>query len=457
MSSPDALAEGVAARAPGTSITRRRKPADAECGAAERGVAQPPAPAAPPPRLLQRRVDALHLRYRGGLSPAMREGLAAALAEAKDLGLGEIAVDVGARPMALSARSREGWWYLENDLVQVTIDEGKHLDGWGLTVKLRALTLADRGPEAAAVLSAEIATDLLHFVEGERVARIDLCADFTDFDVESIDTRQWVTSGRATPSRRAPTPDDATAEYFRASERVAFYVGKNDVVLRVYDKTVELQNDIVGEKRNAEHSAWRSAGWNGVDRVTRVEFQVRGDALKELDDGSLRDPARFVDRLDALWSYLTRKWVRLGRIGSATRRGRWTNDARWDAVQAVRFVAMADTPRRKRARGAPRVKYVAAINLTYAAKSGMLDGVHVPRASEVAIWTPAHAREFVKTKLAAMLGVVGEQLAYDLLHLHGPVRAAMALVERLHAAHAKSWTDACEQSPISFTDLFAAA
>lgn len=86
MSSRNAITKGVAARAPGTSITRRRKPADAEGGAAKHDVAQPPAPAAPPPKMrgLQSRLDALHLRFRGSLRSAALERLREALATMGD-------------------------------------------------------------------------------------------------------------------------------------------------------------------------------------------------------------------------------------------------------------------------------------------------------------------------------------------------------------------------------------
>ena len=73
--------------------------------------------------------------------------------------------------------------------------------------------------------------------------------------------------------------------WFLGGERTAFYVGKGAIMLRIYDKTVQLQNDAMGDKRAAEHRSWKEHGWNGVDQVTRVEFQIRKAAVKEIDDG----------------------------------------------------------------------------------------------------------------------------------------------------------------------------
>jgi hypothetical protein len=207
---------------------------------------------------------------------------------------------------------------------------------------------------------------------------------------------------------------------------------------RVYDKTVHLQNDVVGDRRSAEHARWRANGWNEIARVTRVEFQVRGVALKEMDGGQLRDTARFVQRLDALWKYLTCKWVRLCVLDSASRRARWKTDPRWRLVQDAQFFeSTGEMAERKRVRGAPRVEYAASIALSYAAKSGLLDDIEIPTLQQLARWTVTEARQFVLTKLGAILGAVGDDLARKLLLQRGPVRGANFVAERLRASRAR--------------------
>lgn len=448
-----AFTEAAAARAPGTSITRRRKPADARGGAAERDDAQPPA-TKEPPRFLLSRVDALHIRFRGGLASDIRKVFADALLAAKEMGGRSVAVHVGAYEMLLSGRSRDGWWVLERNDFDIKMQEGSHLDGWGLTVKLRAMTLAMLGPTACAELAADVATSVLQVVEDERVAWIDLCADVTGFDVDSIDTRQWVGSGQAKVHKLTPSSVEGRREWFAGGERIAFYVGKGDLMLRVYDKTVALQNDVVGDKRAAEHLRWRAGGWNGIDRVTRVEFQVRGDALKEVDDGRLRDTTRFAGRLDALWKYLTCKWVRLCTVESASRRSRWATDPRWTNIQNVPFVEDAgEISQRSRLRGTPSVEYVASIALSHAAKSGKFDHVPLATAFEVARWHPPRARHFVLVTLGALLGAVGDEIAHRLLRQRGPVRSACFLVERLRSARARVASVLPRPGPLSLASV----
>lgn len=434
---------GAAGRAPGASNTRRRKQPDARGVPAKYDAAQPPAPAAPPPKFLQCRVDALRLRFRGGLAKAQRNAFETALAMAKDLGLSTVAVSVGPHTMALSAKSREGWWSLKNDEVQVTFDASGSLKGWGLEVKLRAMALADRGAGACADLAGDIATHMLDFVEGERVGWIDLCADFVSFDIATIAPRQWVASGRAKTREITPGPHDCMTQHFDAGTRETITIGKTDIQLRVYDKSGELVvKDPSGVKRAAEHARWRDAGWNGTEGVVRVEFQVRGSALDEVDGGQLRDTSRFIQRLDALWSYLTRKWIRLCVLDSASRRTNWADDYRWQAVKAVSFgTDDGEIATRTRRRGAPDLKVVAGYLLSYAAKSGILDDAQFPSATEVAKWGPVTARAFVGSVLAALTTAVGDRLAHDMLSSDGPIRAAMRLAERLSAIRATGWSD----------------
>lgn len=448
--SPRADSDRVAYE-PGASITRRRKPSDARGGSAERDAPRPPAPAAPPAQILQTRLDALHLRFRGGLLPAVRKSLMVAVETAQQLGGRAVALTIGSCEMAISPKSRDGWWVLENGDLAVTVDEGAHLSGWAMTIKVRAQSLASLGPRLSVELASDLASNMLHLVEGERVAWLDLCADVVGFDVESIDPRQWVGCGQAKARKLTPSAEESRREWFAGGERIAFYVGKGDLVLRVYDKTVELQNDLHGDRRAAEHARWIACGWNRVDRVTRVEFQVRGAAVKELDDGRLLDTLGFIQRLDAVWNYLTTKWVRLCLPDTATRRARWLTDRRWRTIQDAGFGDdQGEVASRLRARGTPAANFVASLALSYAAKSGMLDGVAIPRAAEVRGWDPGRARQWVCATMGAILGSVGDRIAHALLGQHGPVRSAELIAERLSAARARSSTVLASASPVAF-------
>ncbi|HET9954946.1 MAG TPA: hypothetical protein VFQ61_10605 [Polyangiaceae bacterium] len=112
---------------------------------------------------------------------------------------------------------------------------------------------------------------------------------------------------------------------------------------RVYDKTLELKQRHLpdSEKTLTEHAAWRAAGWDGKKPVTRVEFEMKRDALEsfgiETADG-LTD-----ERLRELWSYLTGKWLRYS-DGKAGRRERCQVDPRWHLIQSIPFATGVARP-----------------------------------------------------------------------------------------------------------------
>ncbi len=62
----------------------------------------------------------------------------------------------------------------------------------------------------------------------------------------------------------------------------------NPIMCRLYDKTVELRLPGREEKLKLEHELWGDAVAPG-DSVTRVELQLRGEALDQL---AMRDPTR---------------------------------------------------------------------------------------------------------------------------------------------------------------------
>jgi hypothetical protein len=56
---------------------------------------------------------------------------------------------------------------------------------------------------------------------------------------------------------------------------------------------------------------WSDNGWNGKDVVIRVEFSMRRDFLKSMDDGKYITLEAFLNNVDTIWKYLTEKWLRL--------------------------------------------------------------------------------------------------------------------------------------------------
>jgi hypothetical protein len=220
--------------------------------------------------------------------------------------------------------------------------------------------------------------------------------------------------------------------------RTGFAIGKSDIRLRVYDKTEELRLDTNdGAKRDEEHARWRSAGWNGVEAVVRVEFQLRGASLKEL---GIRKPGILLQRLDATWGYCGSRWARLVDLSTATRRHRCADDVRWTIVKRVTFERDDARPAtRTRNRSLARARLVVGTALNFAASAGVLRERSLADArAQIAGFTAREAEAFVRRELAKSVHAASYAVAEDLLRTYGPLDAAAYVLERLSVAHARA-------------------
>lgn len=385
----------------------------------------------PGPKLLGSRCDALYLAYNGEVRPELAAHLAERVDEARVQGLAVACnLDAWGAVLCVAPSSRcargikgvEGWWRLSCDELSLTLETGA-AEGWVLEVRPSALMLARLGHEAARACARELAKAILVDVLDERVRRIDLCADWTGYELGSIDKAEWITP-------RATTADDLAVShrYSKAGIDTGWGIGKSDVSHRTYDKTRELRKPGQDLKREEEHARWKAAGWSGRDRpytraeekaaaergetlppyepVTRTEFEVRGDALKQFPGlGNLRDPDVLFRSIDALWAYLTDArptgkrggpaksgrpvqvggqeveqragWCRLVVLGTASRRHRCRTQRRWAAVQRVTFSGVAmPIPARERTNAAAQEKRMVSQCLDLVASEGQHE-VHV--------------------------------------------------------------------------------
>lgn len=128
----------------------------------------------------------------------------------------------------------------------------------------------------------------------EKVSRVDFCCDIN---------RAIGETGIEDDARHI-TRAAKYALYKQNGSITGVMVGSGSVVLRVYDKLRELQ-----EKRADEKLHFFRKIWGDIDHVTRCEFQLRREALKELDisDTSVKTVMRSTKKI---WRYLTEKWFR---------------------------------------------------------------------------------------------------------------------------------------------------
>jgi hypothetical protein len=107
-------------------------------------------------------------------------------------------------------------------------------------------------------------------------------------------------------------PDEGKViEHFRGRHYETFQFGKNNLV-RIYDKTRELK---MRPQKEWEKTLWKDPN---AKHVTRVEFQLRREMLKELEINSLDDLA---EKLPDIWAHLTQCWFKLDTPWWATVQG----------------------------------------------------------------------------------------------------------------------------------------
>ena len=88
------------------------------------------------------------------------------------------------------------------------------------------------------------------------------------------------------------------------------YFGKKETASlwgKFYNKT-----QCVKDKNDSDTPLlWLDNGYNGIDTVVRVEFSMRRDFLKEIDNGEYVNLQSALKNLDKLWCYLTTEWLRM--------------------------------------------------------------------------------------------------------------------------------------------------
>lgn len=159
----------------------------------------------------------------------------------------------------------------------------------------------------------------------EKVTRFDIAADFlcNIKDIDIADQDKLIT--------RATT----FSSYFEHRSLTGIQIGKGDIVLRIYDKQQEMKTKQATEKIEFFNDKWETFP---IQSVTRVEFQVRGQAIPELVGQSGRGFNDVLLSLDCVWEYLTQDWARFTekRVDRVNKNQQYSKiSAFWRSVQDV--------------------------------------------------------------------------------------------------------------------------
>ena len=129
----------------------------------------------------------------------------------------------------------------------------------------------------------------------EVVSRVDLAADAIGTEIDGLkvsDKNRWISRARK------------FVVYYEDWDITGIMLGKGSLALRVYEKSIELQKN--KEKAKFFYDLWQCK--EGTP-VTRVEFQLRREVLKEFAT-PMNTVAELSQNIDAVWQYCVNDWAR---------------------------------------------------------------------------------------------------------------------------------------------------
>jgi hypothetical protein len=187
-----------------------------------------------------------------------------------------------------------------------------------------------------------------------QVSEVHLCADIAGWELSLDDAPAFITRGhRRKTHTEGEDTDDAEDEPFVGPSLELNMTGRRCTGYEfskgaahsctIYDKTKE----ITVSRKNWMHEVWRSNGWDGEARVTRVEFRYKRECLKDL---GVEDPYLLLDQLPGLWAYSTLQWLRHTIPTDDSNRGRWECSPFWQAIQQADFFGNGTPAVRERKR-----------------------------------------------------------------------------------------------------------
>lgn len=133
-------------------------------------------------------------------------------------------------------------------------------------------------------------------VQKEVVTRIDLACDCLGVPLSALDIHS---------QDSIVTKANHFAAFWENRKQTGIQIGKSSITCRIYDKIQEMKSNVSEHKETFFRELWQYDGPN----VTRVEFQLRREALREMsDEGSFEEIEAILNRI---WRYLTEEWLEL--------------------------------------------------------------------------------------------------------------------------------------------------
>jgi len=187
-------------------------------------------------------------------------------------------------------------------------------------VQISSEYLTHVGPAEAEKALRQIVEQFGTINEPANASRIDLFVDFVSSDdMESWNRHAWVTRG------------SSINQYSVEGEFSGWVIGPGGVIsCRLYDKTLEIEKQ---SKKFYLHKLWKMAGWNGTDKVWRLEFEIKREVLTQKGLPKLNN---VLANLNGILSYATTEWLRLTLPNPDDKtRSRWPIHPLWGYLSSV--------------------------------------------------------------------------------------------------------------------------
>ncbi len=269
-------------------------------------------------------IDSLYVSYKGRL----KEGLSGLLKEQKTLAQSDdekkqalATITIEGHNFEVSDKGARYYSYiLVDNWYQIKITDSKKQSIPTIYVQIKSELLNCLGHEYAICKLREIVNKLLIVVEGELISRSDIFADFvTDADLERIEKKSLVTK-----TRKIDKHWDGGF--------TGWSIGLGGVIsARLYDKTVEIRKS----RKEYLWEIWGKSGWDTLQRVWRIEFQLEREFLKQM---SIKTYTDLLSKVNDIWRYCTYDWLKIAIDNGTQNRTRWEIYPLWKMIQQICFL-----------------------------------------------------------------------------------------------------------------------
>ncbi len=272
-------------------------------------------------RVLSSGVDSVYLSARGDFREGVLGDLEGWRDQAKDTGQPvRVKLWRTGAPFLVKEHGARGYSFLlTSDDMDLAVGAGKNFPP--VRVELRSSFLHSVSVEAAVARAlAILAADLLLGPPEVLTSRIDIYADLQRWPLVEADLDRFTTRARFRELLREEMMLDGR-------RLTGFRFGKADMMVRLYDKTIEIERS----GKRWVRDLWGEAFTPG-EPVWRLEFQFRRGIIKSLQ---LSDPAEVLAALQDLWHYATVNWITYRTPTRDARERRWPLHPIWKQVQAI--------------------------------------------------------------------------------------------------------------------------